>query len=103
VKSYLPVFIASEAKQSISPDEERMDCFVASLFAMTWIGCGVLIARSRLRKGFAEASLCWLAEALAEAASRATTNLLRHCERQRSNPSGDAKKEWIAWSLCSSQ
>jgi hypothetical protein len=27
--------IASEAKQSISPLEERMDCFVASLLAMT--------------------------------------------------------------------
>jgi hypothetical protein len=27
--------IASEAKQSISPHEERMDCFVASLLAMT--------------------------------------------------------------------
>jgi hypothetical protein len=27
--------IASEAKQSISPREERMDCFVASLLAMT--------------------------------------------------------------------
>jgi hypothetical protein len=27
--SYLPV-IASEAKQSIAPQKERMDCFVAS-------------------------------------------------------------------------
>jgi hypothetical protein len=27
--------IASEAKQSISPSKERMDCFVASLLAMT--------------------------------------------------------------------
>jgi hypothetical protein len=27
--------IASEAKQSISPRKERMDCFVASLLAMT--------------------------------------------------------------------
>jgi hypothetical protein len=27
--------IASEAKQSISPHKERMDCFVASLLAMT--------------------------------------------------------------------
>src|SRR5262245_18122261 len=27
--------IASEAKQSTSPNEERMDCFVASLLAMT--------------------------------------------------------------------
>ena len=27
--------IASEAKQSISPCKERMDCFVASLLAMT--------------------------------------------------------------------
>jgi hypothetical protein len=27
--------IASEAKQSILPHEERMDCFVASLLAMT--------------------------------------------------------------------
>jgi hypothetical protein len=27
--------IASEAKQSISPHEERMDCFVATLLAMT--------------------------------------------------------------------
>jgi hypothetical protein len=31
------------------------------------------VARSRLRQGFAEASPCWLAEALAEAASRAMT------------------------------
>jgi hypothetical protein len=31
---YLAV-IASEAKQSISPRDERMDCFVASLLAMT--------------------------------------------------------------------
>jgi len=30
----LPV-IASEAKQSILPFEERVDCFVASLLAMT--------------------------------------------------------------------
>jgi uncharacterized metal-binding protein len=29
------IVIASEAKQSISPLEERMDCFVASLLAMT--------------------------------------------------------------------
>jgi hypothetical protein len=28
--------IASEAKQSMSPHEERMDCFAA--LAMTWIG-----------------------------------------------------------------
>jgi hypothetical protein len=27
--------IASEAKQSISPRKERMDCFVATLLAMT--------------------------------------------------------------------
>jgi hypothetical protein len=27
--------IASEAKQSISPRKERIDCFVASLLAMT--------------------------------------------------------------------
>jgi hypothetical protein len=27
--------IASEAKQSISPRKERMDCFVALLLAMT--------------------------------------------------------------------
>jgi hypothetical protein len=32
--SALPV-IASAAKQSISPQKERMDCFVASLLAMT--------------------------------------------------------------------
>jgi hypothetical protein len=32
--SYLGTVIASEAKQSISPCKERMDCFVASL-AMT--------------------------------------------------------------------
>jgi hypothetical protein len=32
----LPRFvIASEAKQSIFPSEERMDCFVATLLAMT--------------------------------------------------------------------
>jgi hypothetical protein len=30
----IPV-IASEAKQSISPRKERMDCFVATLLAMT--------------------------------------------------------------------
>jgi hypothetical protein len=29
------IVIASEAKQSISPRKERMDCFVASLLAMT--------------------------------------------------------------------
>jgi hypothetical protein len=34
------VVIASEAKQSISPRKEGMDCFVASLLAMTWIGQG---------------------------------------------------------------
>jgi len=27
--------IASEAKQSMSPSKERMDCFVAALLAMT--------------------------------------------------------------------
>jgi hypothetical protein len=32
------VVIASEAKQSISPSKGRMDCFVASLLAMTWTG-----------------------------------------------------------------
>jgi hypothetical protein len=31
------VVIASEAKQSIAPRKGRMDCFVASLLAMTWI------------------------------------------------------------------
>jgi hypothetical protein len=31
------VVIASEAKQSISQREGRMDCFVASLLAMTWM------------------------------------------------------------------
>jgi hypothetical protein len=32
----LPLFvIASEAKQSLSPRKERMDCFVAALLAMT--------------------------------------------------------------------
>src|ERR1700686_4054962 len=31
----LETVIASEAKQSISPRKERMDCFVASLLAMT--------------------------------------------------------------------
>ncbi|QOZ30732.1 hypothetical protein XH92_02530 [Bradyrhizobium sp. CCBAU 53421] len=31
--------IASEAKQSIVPRRDRMDCFVASLLAMTtWLG-----------------------------------------------------------------
>ena len=34
---YLAV-IASEAKQSIRPRQERMDCFVASLLAMTESG-----------------------------------------------------------------
>jgi len=35
-KSYLEFHvIASEAKQSISPNKGRMDCFVASLLAMT--------------------------------------------------------------------
>src|SRR6266852_6572568 len=35
-KSYLEFHvIASEAKQSISPRKGRMDCFVASLLAMT--------------------------------------------------------------------
>ena len=38
--------IASEAKQSISPRKERMDCFVASLLAMTntWIQFRLLAA-----------------------------------------------------------
>jgi len=31
--------IASEAKQSIVPQKERMDCFVATLLAMTSV-CG---------------------------------------------------------------
>jgi hypothetical protein len=30
-----PPVIASEAKQSIAPSKERMDCFVALLLAMT--------------------------------------------------------------------
>jgi hypothetical protein len=30
-----PFVIASEAKQSMPPRKERMDCFVASLLAMT--------------------------------------------------------------------
>ena len=33
--SDIQAVIASEAKQSISPQQERMDCFVASLLAMT--------------------------------------------------------------------
>jgi hypothetical protein len=39
VESYLEFnVIASEAKQSISPHKGRMDCFVASLLAMTtWL------------------------------------------------------------------
>jgi hypothetical protein len=28
--------IASEAKQSMLPQTQRVDCFVASLLAMTW-------------------------------------------------------------------
>ena len=45
-----PAVIASEAKQSIAPHEERMDCFAAPVIrrrfaptgwlAMTWIGRG---------------------------------------------------------------
>ena len=38
--------IASAAKQSISPQQERMDCRVASLLAMTWIGRN-MTSRSR--------------------------------------------------------
>ena len=34
-KLVAPAVIASEAKQSISPRKERMDCFVAPLLAMT--------------------------------------------------------------------
>jgi hypothetical protein len=33
--SYEIIVIASEAKQSMSPREGRMDCFVAALLAMT--------------------------------------------------------------------
>src|SRR5260370_34499747 len=36
--SCMGTVIASAAKQSISPRKERMDCFVASLLAMTRIG-----------------------------------------------------------------
>jgi microcompartment protein CcmK/EutM len=32
----LRIVIASEAKQSMSRQKERVDCFVASLLAMTW-------------------------------------------------------------------
>jgi hypothetical protein len=41
--------IASEAKQSISPHEERMDCFVASLLAMTAVSTysGVIVRLDR--------------------------------------------------------
>jgi hypothetical protein len=39
--------IASEAKQSISPRKERMDCFVASLLAMTALQFSVIASRSR--------------------------------------------------------
>jgi hypothetical protein len=35
IQKVLRSVIASEAKQSIFPREERMDCFVASLLAMT--------------------------------------------------------------------
>src|SRR6266576_1319093 len=38
--------IASEAKQSISPRKGRMDCFVASLLAMTGAGGNSLNANS---------------------------------------------------------
>src|SRR3981081_330773 len=34
-KACLDTVIASEAKQSIAPRKERMDCFVAALLAMT--------------------------------------------------------------------
>src|SRR4029078_283104 len=37
--------IASEAKQSIAPRKERMDCFVALLLAMTWKWFLILAAR----------------------------------------------------------
>jgi hypothetical protein len=30
----IPIVIASEAKQSMVPHKERMDCFVAALLAM---------------------------------------------------------------------
>jgi hypothetical protein len=32
-----PLVIASEAKQTIAPHKERMDCFVAALLAMTML------------------------------------------------------------------
>ena len=38
--------IASEAKQSILPRKERMDCFVAALLAMTNV-CGNLSGLGR--------------------------------------------------------
>jgi hypothetical protein len=34
--------IASEAKQSIGQRKERMDCFVASLLAMTGLAAGLI-------------------------------------------------------------
>ena len=42
--------IASEAKQSIFPSKERMDCFVASLLAMT--GGTFPLPRNGVRQGF---------------------------------------------------
>jgi hypothetical protein len=43
IQGLLRSVIASEAKQSIVPHEERMDCFVASLLAMTGVEGDALV------------------------------------------------------------
>ena len=50
--------IASEAKQSISRQKERMDCFVATLLAMTWVGHDTTSrARGAMRPKFCKKTL----------------------------------------------
>src|SRR5450432_4179842 len=79
--------IASEAKQSIAPQKERMDCFVATLLAMT--------KRARL----------WT---MVLAVKGVAPNPKHYREgsslrAKRSNPSRHKRKESIASSLRSSQ
>jgi hypothetical protein len=73
------IVIASEAKQSISRHKGRMDCFVASLLAMTWMdmishprralrpSCAGILRPPKI-KGAGKAG-CWLAPAISCAIS----------------------------------
>src|SRR5260370_6447786 len=62
------------AAHSLSSPAHAGDPVRRGLSARALLSLEYWIARSRLRQGFAEASTCWRAEALAEAASRATTS-----------------------------